>query len=233
MWQVNMKLISMIFLATFVSCGFNTAKGPLNFGIKIDEPVRAEEVDFKVLQKQILPKCLGCHQKWTTEEAFAKYIVPGKPDESQFYDAVKTGRMPKRAQPLSSQQLEIVRNYILNLKVVAPTPEPEPVPEPVPEPIPAPEPTPEPTPEPDPVPAPVAVTFKDLHEKVFQVSCLPCHARILGTEAALNSNWIDPENTDLSPLLVETESGRMPKRGAPLTAEQLQLIRDYVKQFRP
>lgn len=215
MWQVNMKIIILLFLSTLVSCGIGGAKSPLSFAVMIEEPVRAEEVDFQILQKQILPKCIGCHQKWTTEEAFAKYIVPGKPDESQFFDSVKTGRMPKRAQPLSSQQLEIVRNYILNIKIVMP----------VPDPIPA--------PEPDPVPAPVAVTFKDLHEKVFQVSCLPCHARILGSESALNSNWIDPENTDLSPLLVETESGRMPKRGAPLTAEQLQLIRDYVKQFRP
>ena len=210
-----MKILTLLILSTLVSCGIGGAKGPLNFGIMIEEPVRAEEVDYKVLQKKILPKCIGCHQKWTTEEAFAKYIVPGKPDESQFYDSVKTGRMPKRAQPLTSQQLEIVRNYILNIRIVAP------VPEPIPEPI----------PEPDPVPAPV-VTFNDLHEKVFQVSCLPCHARILGSESALNSNWIDPENTDLSPLLVETESGRMPKRGAPLTSEQLQLVRDYVKQFR-
>lgn len=206
MWQVNMKLIFFILLTTLVSCGIGGAKGPLSFGIMIEEPVRAEEVDFKILQEQILPKCIGCHQKWTTEEAFAKYIVPGKPDESQFYDSVKTGRMPKRAQPLTSQQLEIVRNYIQNIKIVAPIPEPEPT---------------------------SVVTFTELHEKVFQVSCLPCHARILGSESALNLNWIDPENTDLSPLLVETESGRMPKRGAPLTAGQLQLIRDYVKQFRP
>lgn len=98
-----------------VSCGIGGSKGDLNFVVRTDESIRAEEVDFAVLQKTILPKCIGCHQKWTSEESFAKFIRPGEPDESQFFDSVKTGRMPKRSPPLSTEQLEIVRNYILNL----------------------------------------------------------------------------------------------------------------------
>ncbi len=206
-----MNKLNFIFLATLVSCGIGGAKGPLQFAIKVDEPIRSEEVDFALLQKKILPKCIGCHETWTTEEAFAKYIKPGRPDESLFYDSVKTGRMPKRSPPLSTAQLEIVRSYILYVKVVAPTPVPETTPEPTPVPV---------------------VNFQDLQEKVFTVSCLPCHTKILNDENLLNGNWVNKTSPELSKLLVETEAGRMPKGGAPLSSEQLQLIRDYVNKFR-
>lgn len=198
----------MLFAVT--SCGLTDGKSGLDFSVRVDEAVRAEEVTFEVLRKKVLPSCIGCHQKWTSADAFAKYIVPGKPEESQLFDSVKAGRMPKNSPALSSAQLEIVRNYIANMKVIEPVPVPMPVPETQPE----------------------AVTFSELQEKVFSVSCLPCHAKILNDEPVLIEKWVNKESPELSKLLVETESGRMPKRGAPLSEEQLTLIRNYVNSFR-
>jgi hypothetical protein len=111
-----MNTVKIIFLSILVSCGIGGARGPLNFEAKVDEQILAEEVNFAVLQKEILPKCIGCHQGWVSEEAIEELIVAGQPEESPFFDSVKTGWMPKRAPPLNSFQLEIVRNYILNIR---------------------------------------------------------------------------------------------------------------------
>jgi len=198
-----MNKLNLIFLLSLVSCGIGGKMGALNFSVKVNESIRAEEVNFAVLQKEVLPKCIGCHQKWTTEDAFAKFITPGLPDESQFFDSVKTGRMPKKSPPLSTEKLEIVRNYILNMKVTETIPVPE-----------------------------TQASFQDLQEKVFNVSCLPCHTKILNDETLLNEKWIDKTSPELSKLLIETESGRMPKRGIPLTSAQLELLRAYVNGFK-
>lgn len=203
-----MRLLQTFMLLGVVSCGLGDPKSSLSFIVPTDEAVRAEEVNFKVLQKKILPKCIGCHGKWTTEDSISRMISPGNPDTSAFYDSVKMGRMPKNSPPLSTAQLEIVRNYILNIKIT---------------PAPGPAPTPEPT----------AVAFKDVHEKVFKVSCLPCHGRVLNDEAILVSRWVNRERPELSAILEETESGRMPKDRPALTEEQVGLLRDYVRSISP
>ncbi len=214
-----MNALKLLVLTALVSCGIGGPKGKLIFDAERDNAIRAENVNFTVLQKQILPKCISCHGDWTSERSIADLIQPGNPDGSDFFDSVKTGWMPKNAAPLTSAELEIVRNYIINLRVLAPAP------------IPLPTPAPTPTPTPEPIPAP-RVTYQELRSKVFEVSCLPCHAEILNDEAVLNSTWVNQESPEFSDLLLETESGRMPKRRAPLTAEHLQLVRDYVNQFR-
>lgn len=52
-----------------------------------------------------------------TEDGISKWIVPGKPDESRFYIAVKEGTMPLGGAPLSTIDLEIVRNYIESVAI--------------------------------------------------------------------------------------------------------------------
>lgn len=52
----------------------------------------------------------------TTEEALLeKWIIPGKPEESRLFLVVENGKMPKNASPLSTADLEFIRNYINGL----------------------------------------------------------------------------------------------------------------------
>lgn len=92
----------------------------------------SEIVSFDDLKTKVLaPKCLACHAKWTDEVGFqAKHINLGDPINSKMFDAVKAGRMPKgpklpdgtRApvEVLSTEELELFYNYILNAKSAAP-----------------------------------------------------------------------------------------------------------------
>ena len=47
-----------------------------------------EKVSFEELKTKVLEsKCIVCHKKWSSEEAFtSRHIVPGKAQESKLYD---------------------------------------------------------------------------------------------------------------------------------------------------
>lgn len=204
--------LSLIILLTLTSCGIGEGMGPLNFSAKIEEPVRAEEVNFAVLKKRVLPKCLGCHKDWTSEDIVNRFTRESDPDHSRLYTTIVTEkeseRMPKNAKPLSAIDQEIVRNYIQNIQWK--TPEEEPLPD-------------------DGKP----VSFETLNEKVFKISCLPCHGqRGLKDEASLTAKWIDKTNPEKSKLLLSVTSGKMPKERNLLTPNQIELIRRYLRNFR-
>ena len=202
-----MKALPFTLLLTLVSCGIGGKMGPLNFSMKVDEPVRAEEVDFAVLQEKVLPKCIGCHKSWTSEEV-NRFTRENLPEESRLFVTVKEGKMPRKSPPLSSALLEITRNCIENIRYVRPVEEALPD---------------------DGRP----VSFETVNEKVFKVSCLPCHAeRALKDEAALTSSkWINHENPLESKLLKAVVSGKMPKQRNLLTENQKELIRRYLRNF--
>ena len=68
----------------------------------------------------ITPRCMECHQESVQEGGvdlsdYAKvkaYTVPGTPDGSALYEALKSGEMPKDRPKLSAQELAAVREWI-------------------------------------------------------------------------------------------------------------------------
>jgi hypothetical protein len=121
------SLIVLLFI--FSSCLPFEKKGRLNFSTKItnqenvqslpnDTDTQPELVNFEILKtKIIVPHCLDCHKKYVNEERILRDIVPGKPDDSLFFLVLKDGSMPEESPPLNTQELEIVQNYIENLKL--------------------------------------------------------------------------------------------------------------------
>lgn len=204
-----MKNFSLIILVTLVSCGIGDSKGPLNFAVKVNEPIRSEDVDFAVLQKNVLPKCIGCHKGWTSEEVVNLFTRENRPDESRLYTTMKNGSMPKNSPPVSSELLEITRSYVQNIQYKRPVEEPLPD---------------------DGLP----VSFDVVNAKVFKVSCLPCHGQrsLKDAEALANSKWINKENLEQSALLTSVVSGKMPKERNLLTANQIELVKRYLRNFR-
>ena len=111
------KLILLIILTTvFQSCG---KKSDLIFIDNSPIPTRIQKeelVTFEILNQQILtPHCIVCHKKSSTEEGIAKWVVAGRPEESKLFTTIKEGLMPKRADPLPLKDVELVRQYILDL----------------------------------------------------------------------------------------------------------------------
>lgn len=204
-----MKSVSLIFLATLASCGIGDSKGPLNFSVKVNEAVRSEDVDFAVFQKNVLPKCVGCHRDWTSEEIVNRFTRENLPDESRLYTTMKNGTMPKNSPPVSSELLEITRSYIQNIQYTRPVEEALPD---------------------DGLP----VSFDVVNEKVFKISCLPCHSSgpLKDAEALARSRWINKEELEESRLLRSVVAGRMPKERNYLTPNQIELVRRYLRNFK-
>lgn len=102
-------LILFVFLA---SCG---KPGPLFF----QAPEFEKANSFQSLTTNILEtKCVSCHKNFKIEENLLPYINENDPDSSKLYEVVKNGSMPKKAPPLTSLELEMVRNYISNVEVI-------------------------------------------------------------------------------------------------------------------
>lgn len=74
------------------------------------------------------------------------------------------------------------------------------------------------------------VTYDELKEKILVPHCMGCHKKS-GDEANI-MRWIDQENPSESKLIKATESGRMPKDKPKLSAHELNLIRNYLNNFR-
>ena len=114
-----MKMIMTLLLLTIISsCGNN--RSGLEFSerftdnLEIDKLLRFEDLKSRIIE----PHCLTCHKRSGTEDGIAKWVVPGNPEESKLYQVIKDGRMPKKAAPLSTADLEFVRKYILDQATV-------------------------------------------------------------------------------------------------------------------
>lgn len=204
--------INLILLFFAVSCGMYDAQTPLQFTTNEELPVRAEEVNFKTLERRVLPKCIGCHKDWTSEEIVNRFTKENDPENSRLFVSVQKGEMPKNSPPLNSVLLEILRNYVSNIQYKRPVEEPLPD---------------------DGRP----VNFATLNEKVFAVSCLPCHGGKLKDEKALlrpgkdGKFWVDQQNPSESKLLTSVLAGKMPKQRNILSDNQVELIRRYLRNF--
>ncbi len=151
---------------------------------------------FSPLKEQIIPKCITCHESFNDEAAIQEYIVPGEPAESPFFLSLEDGSMPMDDTALSTEELEIVRTYILGLR---PTPQRE------------------------------MITFEQLKTQILGPHCLRCH-RSMANEANL-MGWVDLSNPVSSKMYVTVKNGSMPKRAAPLSAEQQEFILQYIKDI--
>jgi mono/diheme cytochrome c family protein len=76
-------------------------------------------VSFETIKTTILvPKCLGCHKKMGDEALLiSKWVTPGDLENSKLYKSVANGSMPKKADPLSSEEILNIANYIKSIKV--------------------------------------------------------------------------------------------------------------------
>lgn len=76
-----------------------------------------EKITFETLKNKILtPYCIACHKGFAEEKKLLKKVEPGDPEESELFQVVKDGSMPKDVPPLTSQELDLVRRYIVGLK---------------------------------------------------------------------------------------------------------------------
>ncbi len=107
-----MKMLSLILLLILVSCG---QRGPLLFEVPDEEVVGT----FRNLSVNILEsKCVSCHKNFAIEENMLKYIDGNNPDTSKLFQVVLDGSMPKKAKPLTTLELEMVRTYIEKVEVI-------------------------------------------------------------------------------------------------------------------
>ena len=105
-----MRLFCLLLLVA--AC--NSEKGELQYSL--DGVIKREPgavVTFQQIQREILaPQCASCHS-WALDEAKVNSrLVAGKPEESRLFRLVENGRMPMGGSPLSTAQLELLREYI-------------------------------------------------------------------------------------------------------------------------
>lgn len=87
---------------------------------KLAAPER-EIVTFDDIKAQILvPSCLQCHRRMDNETSLSTWINRENPTQSKLYLRVIDGSMPKGGSPLSSDQTELILNYIQDLKRATP-----------------------------------------------------------------------------------------------------------------
>lgn len=104
-----MKTILLPILFILVSCGKPS-------DLFFEAP--PEKVDFQLLTTSLLgDRCVNCHAGFADETRLRNFINGNDPDTSRLYLAAKEGKMPPKGSPLTTEELEIIRNYISNVPV--------------------------------------------------------------------------------------------------------------------
>lgn len=82
-----------------------------------------EKVDFNLLSTSLIAnKCAGCHKAFEDESRLNNFINGNDPDTSRLYLAAREGKMPPKGPALTTEELELMRNYISQIQV-KPVPE--------------------------------------------------------------------------------------------------------------
>lgn len=214
MKNVAVNIVIGVFIAlTLVSC---IEAGSSESGtFKVIDPVTIgddDKVSFALLKQNILePMCLRCHA-WVLDEAKVDTrIVPGDPDGSSLFRLVENGSMPVGGPALTLDQLDIVRRYII-AKGSAGGGDIRPAPTPVPS-------------DDDDVIV-VAPTYEEINEKIIAPKCIRCHGD-MATEEGLR-DYYEPGRSNQSLLYERVADGSMPRRGPPLTEDELLLVRRFI-----
>lgn len=72
-----------------------------------------DDVSFSVIRSSILePKCSRCHLNLTSYDGAKEYFVPGSPDRSDLYSAVRNDSMPPNGTPLSTEEKSAIYRWI-------------------------------------------------------------------------------------------------------------------------
>lgn len=191
----------MVFiLILFSACG---KKSDLTYSENTSGNFPAEEaVSFAQLKSDILtPHCIRCHSSASTEAGISSWVVPGNPEGSPLYQTTKDGSMPKDSGPLTTRDLEEIRNYITNAQAETPTP----------------------------TPTPDAVTFAQIKSEILTpYRCTSCHS--MSTESA-TARYINTTTPERSSLYTTVKDGSMPRGGSDVTPEKQALLLQYIKDY--
>lgn len=104
-----MKTLLLLMIFILVSCGKPSE-------LFFEAP--PEKVDFNLLSTSLIAnKCAGCHKAFADETRLAQFINGNDPDTSRLYLAAKEGKMPPKGPALTTQELELMRNYISQIHV--------------------------------------------------------------------------------------------------------------------
>lgn len=222
-------LIGVFALLALVSC--IEAGSDEGGTFKVIDPVTIGENDtvtFAILKKNILePMCLKCHT-WVLDEAKVdSRIVAGNPDGSMLFKLVENGSMPAGGPALTLDQLDIVRRYIVGKGQdqgtgggdVGPNPNPNPNPGNGND-------DDDDMDDDDGDVVVVGPTYKEFNEKIIAPKCLRCHSD-MGTEEGLR-DYYTPGRSTQSLLYERVADGSMPRRGPPLTEDELLLVRRFI-----
>lgn len=82
---------------------------------KTEVPTTPKEKSIKT----VLSQCIGCHDDMDAEERLLNYITPGEPEKSPLFLLTEDGSMPMGGDPLPTDELEIIKDYIINLRPAA------------------------------------------------------------------------------------------------------------------
>lgn len=115
------RLVFSLLLVGLTRCGYQEYKpgfepqkgaGGGNFPV-VTEP------SFSAIQSTIVQtsKCSRCHGEdssfpLTSYDALMEYVVPGDAASSLLYEALETGRMPRRQPKLGQADIDLVRAWI-------------------------------------------------------------------------------------------------------------------------
>lgn len=208
------NLFFLLSLVVLFSCGPKTSSVQYDDGKSLG--LTAEEVTYSQIKSDILkPHCISCHADVSTETGLKKWITAGDPDHSKFFTEVENGNMPKNAIPLSTKDLQLIRDYIGHMKTTASTPTNTP--------------TPTPNPTPTPTPAPNRISYAEVKTRILTpYGCTSCHS--VGTEAKL-AKWMNTTTPEKSTFYTYTKNGSMPQGNSRVTAEDEAFILKYVQGY--
>lgn len=200
------KFILMFLPILIISCQPKTSSLEFNDGTQMS--LSGEAVSFETINSEILrPHCFSCHTNVTSAKALSSWVTAGDPEKSAFFTEVESGSMPQNASPLSTKDLELIREYITSLK---------------------PSPTPSPTPTPAPTPT-TTISYSEVKARILSpYGCTSCHS--VGTEAKLGK-WINTTTPSKSSFYTTTKSGSMPQGGSRVSVDDLSFILRYVTEY--
>ena len=169
-------------------------------------------ISFESLKVNFLEPfgCINCHNNFSTAQGLTSYVTPGLPSQSSLYLWVESGRMPKNAPALSENNIEYLKQYILQLSDHAPNP---------------------PT-QTDEYNISGPISFEDLRNKILQPNrCLTCHQNYANREGL--AGVVIAGNPESSLLFTWVKNQKMPKGGPPLTNNQIEYIKHYILKLVP
>ena len=89
------------------ACGSRDVKG----GLTQEEAFPSNFTDVR--NRIIAPKCANCHEDMLSHKILlTKYVVPGRPEESELYTEVKEDGMPLYSDKLLDEEKEAIRIWI-------------------------------------------------------------------------------------------------------------------------